>query len=134
MQAPVQAPAPVPGHPAPKAPAPPRPPQHSFFLGQPIAALLVDTDIGIIGIDIPVGRPCICPISVAFPGRHHHPFECPIRIHAAHGRCPGWTAAGACIPASWNGEDLTPACQAEWRAFAPSLPVSNIARGQVVNF
>ena len=129
-----QSPAPCPplaAHSAQKAHAPQRAPQPSFFIGQPIAPLIVGADIG---IDIPGGRPCVCPISVAFPGRSHRPFECPIRIHASFGRCPGWTAAGALIPASWKGEDLTAACWAEWRVFAPTLPVSNIARGAVVNF
>ena len=107
--------------------APPQPP----FLGQPIASLVVGTDIG---NDIPGGRPCVCAIATAFTGHAHRPFECPIRLHATFGRCPGWTAAGACIPASWNGKNFTPACRAEWRAFAPTLPVSNIARGASVNF
>ena len=69
VQAPVQAQAPAPGpppaaHPAPRAPAQQRAQQPSFFLGQPIAPLLVGTDIC---IDIQGGRPCLCPVSVAFP-------------------------------------------------------------------
>jgi hypothetical protein len=127
--APVYVPPPVPHH-APRAAAPARAPGGGF-LGQPIAPLIVGNDIG---IDIPGARPCMCAVSTAFPGRHHRPFECPIRLHTAFGRCPGWTAAGARIPAAWNGEDLTPACRAEWRIFAPTLPVSNIARGATVNF
>ena len=112
--APVQAPAPAPG-PAPALPPPARAPRPSFFLGQPIAPLVVGTDIG---IDILGGRPCACAVPTNFPGRPHRPYECPIRIFAAHNRCPGWTGAGSRIPACWNGDVLTPACQAEWRAFA----------------
>jgi hypothetical protein len=123
---------PPPGFPAPGPPAAQyRAPQQTPFLGQPIAPLIVGADIG---IDILNGRACVCAIAAAFPGRTHRPFECPIRLHATFGRCPGWTAAGARIPASWNGENLTPACRAEWRAFALTLPLSNIPRGATVNF
>jgi hypothetical protein len=128
--APTYVPPPVPPH-APRAAAPARAQPPGGFIGRPIAPLIVGNDIG---IDIPGGRPCVCPVAAAFPGRSHRPFECPIRFHAVFGRCPGWTAAGARIPAAWNGEDLTPACRAEWRVFAPTLPISNIARGATVNF
>ena len=79
---------------------------------------------------------CTCAISVAFPGRLHRNFECPIRLHATYNNlnCPGWTSAGARIPACWNGDVLTPACRAEWRAFAPTLPISNVAKGVDVAF
>jgi hypothetical protein len=101
--------------------------QPGGFLSQPIApliSLIVGNDIC---INIPSGHPCVCAVATAS-------FECFIRLHATFGRCPGWTAAGARVPAAWNGEDLTPACRAEWRVFAPTLATSNIARGAAVNF
>jgi hypothetical protein len=27
----------------------------------------------------------------------------------------------------WNGDDITPTCQAEWRAFVPSLKSARVA-------
>ena len=127
---PAPAPAPAPG-PAPAPPPPPRAPRPNFFLGQPFATLLGGTDIG---FDIAGGRACVCAVSANFPGRTHRPFECPIRIFATHNKCPGWTAAGTRAPGCWNGDVLTPACRAEWRAFAPTLPLSDIVKGRAVNF
>ena len=45
-------------------PGPGAGPAPAFFLGQPVAPLIVGTDIG---IDIPGGRPCGCAITLAFP-------------------------------------------------------------------
>jgi hypothetical protein len=102
------------------------------FLGKPISPVIVGSDIG---LNIPTfSRGCLCPISTAFPGRLHRPFECPIKYHAALGACPDWTAAGARIPACWNGDDLTDACRAEWRTFVRALPCSKIAQGAEVAF
>ena len=96
-------------------------------MGRPISTLIVGTDIG---LPIPIaGTGCTCAISVAFPGRLHRNFECPIKLHATFHQCPGWTPAGTRIPSGWNGDVLTPACRDEWRAFAPTLPASNAARG-----
>ena len=111
------APAPAPpaaafAHPAPPAPRPPAPRQQAppSAVCKPISPLIVGTDIG---LNIPYGRTCACAVSTAFPGRQHRPFECPIRLHATLGNCPGWTPAGARIPAFWNGDVLTPACRAD---------------------
>ena len=127
--APALPPAPRPARPPPGAGQPqPRPP----FVGRPISTLIVGTDIG---LPVPItGTGCTCAISVAYPGRLHRNFECPLRLHATYNRCPGWTAAGARIPACWNGDVLTAACRTEWRAFAPTLPISNAARGVDVAF
>ena len=134
-------PAAAPGPPAAPAPwlapnAPPRPAgpraPRGPFVGRPISTLIVGTDIG---LPIPIaGTGCTCAISVAFPGRLHRNFECPIKLHATFHQCPGWTPAGTRIPACWNGDVLTPACRDEWRAFAPTLPISNAARGADVAF
>jgi hypothetical protein len=131
------APPPAPAAPRPPARQPGPPPGQAPrpagpFLGKPIYPVIVGTDIG---LNIPTfGRGCLCPISAAFPGRIHRPFECPIKYHAALGACPGWTAAGTRIPACWNGDDLTDACRAEWRIFARVLPCANIAQGVEVAF
>ena len=61
-------------------------------------------------------------------------FECPIRYHAVRNQCPGWTASGERIPASWNGDDITTACQAEWKAFSASLTQARAANGAEVQF
>ena len=88
-----------------------------------------------IALPIPAaGTGCTCAVSVAFPGRYHRNFECPLRLHSTFGNCPGWTAAGARIPDCWNGDVLTAACRTEWRTFAPTLPTANLARGVDVAF
>jgi hypothetical protein len=102
------------------------------FLGKPVSALIVGSNIGLNIASFTRG--CSCPISLAYPGRSHRSFECPIRYHASLGACPGWTAAGVRIPACWNGEDLTDACRAEWRTFAQVLPSSMVAQGVEVAF
>ncbi len=119
--------------PAPRPAAPPAAqPRARGFVGKPISALIVGTDIA---LPIPAaGTGCTCAVSVAFPGRHHRNFECPLRLHSTFGNCPGWTAAGARIPACWNGDVLTAACRTEWRTFAPTLPTANLARGVDVAF
>jgi len=61
-------------------------------------------------------------VTRAYPARAHRTFECPIKYWALRGGCPGWTAAGVRIPTHWNGDDITTVCQAEWRAFAATLP------------
>jgi hypothetical protein len=33
------------------------------------------------------------------------------------------------VPAAWNGDDITAACQAEWKHFAGSLPRARTATG-----
>ena len=73
-------------------------------------------------------------ISTRFPGRDHYTFECPMVYHLQFGACPGWTAGGDRIPGSWTGDDITPACRAEWRTFAASLPVADTAGGVSVAF
>jgi hypothetical protein len=88
-----------------------------------------------IGLNIPTyNRGCSCAVSTAYNGRIHHPFECPIKYHATLGACPGWTAAGARIPACWNGDDLTDACRAEWRTFVQVLLCSIVSQGAEVAF
>ncbi len=62
----------------------------------------------------PGSPPCICAVSLNFPGTVHYPFECPIKHHQRHGRCAGWLASGLRAPWAWVGEDLTPATRAEW--------------------
>jgi hypothetical protein len=62
----------------------------------------------------------------------HSAYKFPLQI--SFGNCPGWTAAGARIPACWNGDVLTTACRAEWRTFAPTLQTANLARGVDVAF
>jgi hypothetical protein len=80
------------------------------------------------------GRICNCVISTTYPGRTHRTFECPIRLHAQHHTCPGWTAAGVRIGSCWIGEDLTPACRKESATFAATLPTAWAAGGVDVAF
>ncbi len=79
-------------------------------------------------------RHCSCSISRAFPGRTHCPFECPIRCHNQRGSCQGWTAGGHCLPGSWACDDITTACQAEWRAFAATLDSARVAGTNEIHF
>ena len=121
----------APPHPAPPATARPgayTPP----FCGKPLAQLVCGNNFGM--ASPPPGRPCPCTISVAFPGRHHRTFECPFKYWQLRGSCPGWTAAGTRIPTSWNGDDITTACQAEWRLFAAALPPAKGLTGREVTF
>ncbi len=97
-----------------------------------MSALVIGDNLG---IPIPVpGRPCTCAVSLAFPGKDHRTFECPIRYHRVMGQCPGWTPLGARIPACWAGNELTPACRADWKTFADRLPVARAASGVSVSF
>jgi hypothetical protein len=131
------APPPAPAVPRPPARQPGQPPAQAprpggLFLGKPISPVIIGEDIA---LNIPsFNRGCLCAVGLAFPGRIHRPFECPIKYHAALGACPGWTSAGARIPACWNGDNLTDACKAEWRTFARVLSCSNIAHGAEVVF
>jgi hypothetical protein len=130
------APPPPPAQAAPRPqarpPAPGQAPRPGGFLGKPISPLIVGNNIG---LAIPsFNKGCLCAVSIAYPGRTHRPFECPIRYHASLGACPGWTAGGVRIPACWNGDDLTDACRAEWRTFAQVLPHSQVCQGAEVAF
>ena len=106
--------------------------QNSPYVGKPLSPLIVGNNFG---IEPPVGgRPCSCAVARRFVGRVHRAFECPLRYHFVCGSCPGWTASGDRIPASWSGDDITSACQAEWRTFAASLPQARVANGAEVQF
>jgi hypothetical protein len=123
------------GAPAAGAPAPqftPMATQQPAFLGKPVSKVVVGNSLGFTGTL--GGRPCLCSISTAFPGTKHIPPECPIRYHQRFNRCPGWTVAGTRIPACWVGDELTPACRAEWRDFAAPLSTPRAAGTFVVNF
>jgi hypothetical protein len=102
------------------------------YLGKPVSALIVGNSLGL--AVIAHGRLCSCSISAAFPGRSHRPFECPLKYHSLKGQCPGWTPAGARIPSCWVGDDLTPACRADWASFAATLTTSLAASGVDVAF
>ena len=111
-----------------------QPPQGRYdppFVGKPVSALIIGQDLG---VAVPPGRACLCPISVAFQGREHRPFECPLRYHRLMGQCPGWTPAGTRIPTCWNGENLTTACRAEWKTFLDRLQTARAASGALVSF
>ena len=127
---PPQFPPPLPTRPTAAA----QPPQGRYeppFVGKPVSALIVGQDLG---VAIPPGRVCLCPISMTFPGREHRPFECPLRYHRLMGQCPGWTPAGTRIPTCWNGENLTTACRAEWKTFSDRLQTARAASGAQVSF
>jgi len=127
-------PAPQPVHPPPAylPPAVTPPPKASGFIGKALSALIIGNNHG---VTIPGNpRTCACAISKAFPGRTHFPFECPIKYHAHRGVCPGWTATGLRIPTAWAGDDITPATQAEWRAFQATLTSANVAGRTEVSF
>jgi hypothetical protein len=146
---PQPAPAPAPAHyapppptaayPAPHPTPPPRPTpgpaagaRHMGFSGKTISPLVCGNNFGTtISTTL---RYCSCTVSRAFPGRTHYPFECPLRYHTHHGRCPGWTAAGARVPGAWAGDDITTATQAEWRAFQATLLSANAAGHTEVTF
>ncbi len=125
-------PAPFPWGPSPAAAPPPaKAPRGSTggppYIGKPVSALIVGNNLGL--AVIAHGRLCSCSISVAFPGRAHRPFECPIKYHTLKGQCPGWTPAGTRIASCWVGDDRTPDCRADWAAFAATLPTSFAASG-----
>ena len=128
---PPPAPLPTPG-PTPPAATPPASGNRIGFIGKPLSALICGKNFGVTVPGTP--RLCTCPISRAFTGHSHFPLECPFRYHAHRGSCPGWTATGQRIPAAWAGDDITPACQAEWRTFAASLPISKIAGTTEIQF
>ena len=129
---PLATPPPLPG-PTPPPPAPGAPqPNKVGFCGKPYSPLICGNNHG---LTAPLScRLCSCAISRAYPGRIHYPFECPIRLHTQRGSCPGWTAAGLRIPASWAGDDITPACQAEWRTFAATLEPARVVGSNEVRF
>ena len=102
------------------------------FLGKPSSKVIVGDSLGLPGAI--GGKACTCAISLAFPGTKHIPAECPIRYHQRYNRCPGWTAAGTRIPACWVGNELTPACRADWKDFAAPLITPRAAGTFVVNF
>jgi hypothetical protein len=102
------------------------------FLGKPSSKVIVGDSLGLPGTIS--GKACACAISLAFPGTKHIPAECPIRYHQRYNRCPGWTAAGTRIPACWVGNELTPACRADWKDFAATLITPRAAGTFVVNF
>ena len=113
----------------PAAPTPPpayRPPAPTpganlpVFVGKPTSPVIIGNNFGL--ANIPTGRPCPCAVTSAYPTRAHRTFECPLKYWAFRGGCPGWTAAGVRIPSHWNGDDITTACQMEWRTFAANLP------------
>ena len=124
------------GPPPASAPHPAKAPRGAVagppYVGKPVSALIVGNNLGL--AVIAHGRLCSCSISVAFPGRPHRPFECPIKYHNLKGQCPGWTSTGTRIPSCWVGEDLTTACRADWAAFAATLPTPFAASGVDVSF
>ena len=133
-------PGPPPAAPPVQAPTPyqtprqqtPRAAPGTPYIGKPLAPVVIGNNFG---VEPPAGsRPCFCVIARRFTGRVHRVFECPIRYHFVCGSCPGWTATGDRIPSSWNGDDITPACQAEWKTFASSLPAARSANGQEAQF
>ena len=125
---------PPPPYQAPPPATTPTPPPRAAgtFVGKPISPLIVGKNFGL--AVVPPGKPCPCAVSAAFPGQTHRTFECPVRYWHILGSCPGWTAAGARVPAAWNGDNITPACQAEWRTFAATLPAARAAGTSEVQF
>ena len=100
--------------------------------GQASLPLIIGNNFGVANLN--QGRPCPCGISLAFPGRPHRAFECPIRYWLVHGACPGWNANGTRVPSSWNGDDITTACQAQWRNFVTTLRSARTAGAPDVQF
>ena len=118
---------PPPPYAPPAAGAPAPRPEKPLFVGKTVSPLICGNNFGIVLLGNP--RQCTCAISKAFPGRIHHPFECPLRLHQQKGACPGWTPAGQRIPSAWAGDDITTATQAEWRALQATLPSALVAKG-----
>jgi hypothetical protein len=112
---------------APPAAATPRGPEKTLFVGKIVSPLICGNNFGITLLGTP--RQCVCSISRAFPGRIHHPFECPLRLHQLKGTCPGWTPTGQRIASAWTGDNITTATQAEWRVFQATLPTALVAKG-----
>jgi hypothetical protein len=98
-----------------------------MFVGKIVSPLICGNNFGITLLGTP--RQCVCSISRAFPGRIHHPFECPLRLHQLKGTCPGWTPTGQRIASAWTGDNITTATQAEWRVFQATLPTALVAKG-----
>ena len=122
-------------HPPPALlPLPPTPTlgQRPVFVGKPISTLVCGKNLGFAVHT--QSHTCTCAISRAFPGQVHYPFECPIKYHTLRGSCPGWTSAGQRIPTAWAGDDITPACQADWRTFIAQLLTARTAQGRDVSF
>ena len=124
-------PGPTPGRPAARGAAPPPSPNRATpqqpFVGKPVSALIVGNNFG---VETPVAdKNCACAVTRQYPSRGHRSFECPLRYWTLRGSCPGWTASGDRVPAAWNGDDITAACQAEWKHFAGSLPRARTATG-----
>ena len=131
-------PHPYPGVPPLPLPTPTLPPPtqrapHSGFLGKPASPLICGANYGFAVTD-PNARTCTCSVARAYPGKPHYLFECPYKYHAQRGSCPGWTATGTRIPAAWNGDDITTATAAEWRAMAAGLPLARVVGGRAVTF
>ena len=106
--------------PAPRAQQPP-------CAGKVVPPLIYGNNFGIVLPGNP--RTCSCTISRAFPGRIHHPFEFPLRLHQMKGSCPGWTPTGLRIPSAWSGDNITTATQAEWRTLQATLLPAIVAKG-----
>jgi hypothetical protein len=121
----------APGPPPPYAPlaalTPTPRPEKLPFVGKTVSPLICGNNFGIILPGTP--RTCSCLISLAFPGRIHHPFECPLCLHQQKGACPGWTPAGQRIPSAWAGDNITTATQAEWRTLQATLTSAIVAKG-----
>ena len=112
---------------APPAATPPRGSERAMFVGKIVSPLICGNNFGIALLGTP--RQCSCSIARAFPGRIHHPFECPLRLHQLKGACPGWTPTGQRIASAWAGDNITTATQAEWRVFQATLPTALVAKG-----
>ena len=121
---PARGPTPSPS-PAKAAPTPP-------FVGKPVSALIVGNNFG---VETPLAeKNCNCAVSRQYPSRGHRSFECPVRYWTLHGPCPGWTASGDRIPSAWNGDNITAACQAEWKQYAAGLTRARTATGPDTTF
>jgi hypothetical protein len=122
---PAATPPPYAGPPTPRS-------NNAAFTAKPLSPLIIGNNFGVGNPN--QGRPCPCSISLAFPGRTHRAFECPIRYWLVHGTCPGWNADGTRVPSSWAGDDITTACQAQWRNFVPTLRSARTAGAPDVQF
>ena len=101
------------------------------FVGKPVSTLIIGNNFC---VKTPLAeKHCTCAIFRQYPTRG--PWPPVLRMSAAllartlRGSCPGWTATGNRVPASWNGDDIAPACQADWKLFALSLPRARTASG-----